>query len=335
MLDDRKLAVLRAIVTDYVHSREPVGSRTLVERHHLDVSPATVRNDMAALEDEGYITHPHTSAGRVPTDKGYRLFVDRLASMKPLTSAEKRAITAFLTGAADIDDIVTRTVRLLAQVTQQVAIMQYPSVGSATIRRIDIVGLHDSKGLVILVNSSGTVSQRNIDLGDLDDHTIATLRDRFNESITGLNCHKAAQTLADFPATVDPVLRPVATTIVASILDIITLNQPTKIVIAGINNLAQFSDEFETSIRPVLDTLEEQMVLLKLLGEASGEVMVRIGQENQHANLSTASVVASGYEMDDNWAGLGIVGPTRMDYPSTMASVRAVAKYVSRILAEG
>jgi heat-inducible transcriptional repressor len=185
------------------------------------------------------------------------------------------------------------------------------------------------------VNSSGTVSQRNIDLGDLDDHTIATLRDRFNESITGLNCHKAAQTLADFPATVDPVLRPVATTIVASILDIITLNQPTKIVIAGINNLAQFSDEFETSIRPVLDTLEEQMVLLKLLGEASGEVMVRIGQENQHANLSTASVVASGYEMDDNWAGLGIVGPTRMDYPSTMASVRAVAKYVSRILAEG
>jgi heat-inducible transcriptional repressor len=335
MLDDRKLAVLRAIVTDYVHSREPVGSRTLVERHHLDVSPATVRNDMAALEEEGYITHRHTSAGRVPTDKGYRLFVDRLASMKPLTSAEKRAITAFLSGAADIDDIVTRTVRLLTQVTQQVAIMQYPSTGSATIRRIDIVSLHDSKGLVIMVNSSGTVTQHHVDLGQLDDDGIAMLRDRLGDALAGLTPTQAAAVLGDFTSMVDPAIQSVTAGIVAALLDMLASDQHTKIVIAGINNLAQFSDEFDTSIRPVLDTLEEQMVLLKLLGEASSDVMVRIGQENSHANLSTASVVASGYEMDDSWAGLGVVGPTRMDYPSTMASVRAVARYVSRILAEG
>src|SRR6476660_7507954 len=128
MNDDRRLAVLRAIVEDYVESQEPVGSRALVERHHLGVSPATIRNDMAALEDEGYITQPHTSAGRIPTDKGYRLFVDRLASVKPLTPAERRAIATFLEGAVDLDDVVSRTVRLHAQVTRQVAVVQYPSL---------------------------------------------------------------------------------------------------------------------------------------------------------------------------------------------------------------
>ena len=127
-MDDRKLEVLRAIVTDYVSSQEPVGSNALVERHNLGVSPATVRNDMAALEEEGYITQPHTSAGRIPTDKGYRLFVDRLGSVKPLSPAEQRAIQTFLTGAVDLDDVLRRTVRLLAQVTQQVAIVQYPTL---------------------------------------------------------------------------------------------------------------------------------------------------------------------------------------------------------------
>ena len=335
MLDDRKLAVLRAIVTDYVRSREPVGSRAIVERHHLDVSSATVRNDMAALEDEGYITQPHTSAGRIPTDKGYRFFVDRLAAMKPLTNAEKRAIAVFLSGAVDIDDIVTRTVRLLAQVTSQVAIMQYPAMNSAVVRRVDIVPLHDSRGLLILVNSLGKVAQRTIDFGSLTDDELSLLRNRLNDTLIGLGPRKAAEVLADFPSSLAMDIRPVAAGIVAGILDILASDQPTKIVVAGINNLSQFSDEFETSIRPVLDTLEEQVVLLKLLGEASSDVTVHIGQENQYVNLSTASVVSSGYGVDETWAGLGVVGPTRMDYPSTMASVRAVARYVSRILAEG
>ena len=114
MVEDRKLAVLRAIVEDYVATEEPVGSKALVERHGLGVSPATVRNDMAALEEEGYIHQPHTSAGRVPTDKGYRLFVDRLSHVKPMSAAEKRAIATLLDGAVDLDDVVQRSVRLLS-----------------------------------------------------------------------------------------------------------------------------------------------------------------------------------------------------------------------------
>ena len=138
MVEDRKLAVLRAIVEDYVSTQEPVGSKALVERHQLGVSPATVRNDMAALEEEGFITQPHTSAGRVPTDKGYRLFVDRLSQVKPLSAAEKRAIMTLFEGAIDLDDVVQRSVRLLAQLTRQVALVQYPTLSRAEVRPLGV-----------------------------------------------------------------------------------------------------------------------------------------------------------------------------------------------------
>ena len=157
MLDDRKLDVLRAIVQDFVSTNEPVGSKALVERHHLGVSPATVRNDMAALEEEGYIAQPHTSAGRVPTDKGYRLFVDRLSTVKPLSGAERRAIEQFLDGALDLDDVVARTVRLLAQLTRQVAVVQYPILDRSAVRHLELIKLSDTRLMLVLITDTGRV----------------------------------------------------------------------------------------------------------------------------------------------------------------------------------
>ena len=139
--DERRLEVLRAIVQDYVSTNDPVGSKALAERHDLGVSPATIRNDMAVLEEQGYITQPHTSAGRVPTDKGYRLFVDRLSAVKPLSVAEKRAIERFLDGAVDLHDVLGRTVRLLAQLTRQVAVVQYPTLSRSAVRHLEVVQL--------------------------------------------------------------------------------------------------------------------------------------------------------------------------------------------------
>src|SRR3954467_5565831 len=184
MLDDRKLAVLRAIVEDYVSTNEPVGSKTLVERHQLGVSPATVRNDMATLEDEGYIAQPHTSAGRVPTDKGYRLFVDRLSSVKPLTSAERRAIESFLGGAVDLDDVVGRTVRLLAQLTHQVAVVQYPSLTRSSVRHLELVPISVLLVLVVLITDTGRGERRTCALPDpLGEDDVGVLRSRFNNQI--------------------------------------------------------------------------------------------------------------------------------------------------------
>src|SRR5450830_1108354 len=160
MSEDRKLDVLRAIVEDYVATREPVGSRALVERHGLGVSPATIRNDMAALEEGGFIVQPHTSAGRVPTDKGYRLFVDRLSAVKPLSGAESRAIEDFLARAVDLDDVVDRAVRLLAQLTQQVAVVQYPSLRRSVLRHVELVPLGERRLLVVIITDNGRVEQR-------------------------------------------------------------------------------------------------------------------------------------------------------------------------------
>src|SRR5688500_8999983 len=186
MQEERRLAVLRAIVEDYVATEEPVGSKALVERHGLGVSPATVRNDMAALEEEGFITQPHTSAGRVPTDKGYRLFVDKLTTLKPMSAAEKRAITTLLDGAVDLDDVVHRSVRLLAQLTRQVAVVQYPTLSRSTVRHVELVALAPNRVLTVLILSTGRVEQRIVELpADLDDEALAVLRAQTNRVATG------------------------------------------------------------------------------------------------------------------------------------------------------
>ena len=336
-MDDRKLDVLRAIVTDYVSSQEPVGSKSLVEKHDLGVSPATVRNDMAALEEEGYITQPHTSAGRIPTDKGYRLFVDRLGSIKPLSAAEQRAIQTFLSGAIDLDDVLLRTVRLLAQVTHQVAIVQYPTLSHSTVRHVELVALSSSRLLLILITSTGRIEQRAIGVPEHDDQTVAELRAHLNAAAVGNSSSQAAVRLSRLVDELPPSLEIIGQAAIATLLEMVGSETSSRMVVGGMPNLTRFGAEFETTVKPVLEALEEQVVLLKLLGEVStSDVTVRIGQENPYKELQSTSVVASGYGSQlDTFATLGVVGPTRMDYPSTMASVRAVARYVGRFLSEG
>jgi heat-inducible transcriptional repressor len=334
MVEDRKLAVLRAIVEDYVATQEPVGSKSLVERHQLGVSPATVRNDMATLEEEGFITQPHTSAGRVPTDKGYRLFVDRLTTVKPMSTAEKRAISTFLDGAVDLDDVVQRSVRLLAQLTHQVAIVQYPTLSRSTVRHVELVAMTPSRLLVVLILSTGRVEQRLVDLAvDLDERDLADLRSMVLHATLGEQLAAAATALGNL---VSPTSTPAARAVVATLVEAMSdHHSDERVAVGGAANLARFGDD--SNIRPMLEALEEHVVLLKLLGEAgsSGAVTVRIGHEGPYSELATTSVVATGYGPGDSaLATLGVVGPTRMDYPGTMSAVRAVARYVSRILDE-
>lgn len=338
-VEDRKLAVLRAIVEDYVATQEPVGSKTLVERHQLGVSSATVRNDMAALEDEGLIAQPHTSAGRIPTDKGYRFFVDRLTTLKAMSAAEKRAISSFLEGAQDLDDVVQRSVRLLAQLTQQVAIVQYPTLAKSTVRHIELVALSTTRLLVVMILSTGRVEQRVVEVPvELSDEILADLRIRINGAAAGERIADAAGALGSLADQVPPTSSSTYTVIAAALVEAMSNHRSDeRVVVGGTANLARFGDNFEQSIKPMLEALEEHVVLLKLLGEAtsSQHVTVRIGHEGPIDQLSSTSVVATGYgASDDALSVLGVVGPTRMDYPGSMAAVRAVARYVSTILDE-
>ena len=335
MSEERRLAVLRAIVEDYVSTQEPVGSKNLVERHRLGVSPATVRNDMAALEEEGLITQPHTSAGRIPTDKGYRLFVDRLSTLKPLSTAEKRAISTLLEGAIDLDDVVRRSVRLLAQLTQQVAIVQYPTLSRSTVRHVEVVPLAAARLLLVLILSTGRVEQRVIDLRPaLDDETVAQVRAAVNRAAAGERLGVAGERLLALPDSFAEHERTSVTALAASLVEAMSDHRSDeRVVVGGTANLARFGEGFDSTIRPMLEALEEHVVLLSLLGEATSSLTVRIGAEGPVSQLSSTSVVATGYGPgDEALATLGIVGPTRMDYPGSMAAVRAVARYVSRIL---
>jgi heat-inducible transcriptional repressor len=338
MSEERRLAVLRAIVEDYVQTREPVGSKALVDRHSLGVSPATIRNDMAALEEEGLIAQPHTSAGRIPTDKGYRLFVDRLSTVKPLSAPEKKAIATLLDGAVDLDDVVDRTVRLLAQLTHQVAVVQYPSLTRSTVRHVELVPLGNGRLLVVLITNTGRVEQRFVDVGlDPVESTLTELRARLNTVVAGRRLTEVRPLVADLPAAFPVEDRGLVRLVLDALDDTLAVDREERLVLAGTANLARSGTDFAGSIGPVLEALEEQVVLLKLLTEMaadSGGIGVRIGREHQHAGLTETAVVASGYGGEGEVvARLGVLGPTRMDYPTTIAAVRAVARYVSRILA--
>ena len=335
--DERRFAVLRAIVADYVATQEPVGSKALVERHNLGVSSATVRNDMAVLEEDGYIAQPHTSAGRIPTDKGYRRFVDRINQVKPLSQAERKAIQEFLDGALDLDDVLRRSVRLLAQLTQQVAVVQYPTLTRSTVRHVELIALTPARLMVVLITDSGRVDQRVVDLGEVvTEEAAGRLRTMLISAMVGRRLADASVLVAELPDAAPKELRGPVTTLAMVLLDALVEHPEERLVLGGTANLTRNTADFPGSLRRILEALEEQVVVLRLLASAHtpGTVRVSIGEENEAEDLRSTSVVSVGYGPGEMLlGGMGVVGPTRMDYPGNIAAVHAVARYVGEILA--
>jgi heat-inducible transcriptional repressor len=333
--EERRVAVLRAIVADFVATNEPVGSKAIVDRHNLGVSSATVRNDMAALEEEGYIAQPHTSAGRIPTDKGYRLFVDRLHQVKPLSAAERRAIAQFLEGAVDLDDVLRRSVRLLAQLTRQVAVVQYPTLTRSAVRHLEVVPLSPARLMLVLITDTGRVDQRVVDLGDvMDEDDVSSLRTLLNNALVGQPMATASVRLAELPADAPDGLRSPLSSVALVLVEALLERPEERLVLGGTANLTRAATD-ASALRGVLEALEEQVVVLRLLTAASdpATVTVRIGEENESEDLWASSTVSIGYGAGSTvLGGMGVVGPTRMDYPSTIAAVRAVARYVGEIV---
>lgn len=332
----RRMQVLQAIVEDYVASREPVGSKALVDRHQLGVSSATVRNDMAALEEEGLIVAPHTSAGRIPTDKGYRIFVDQISEVKPLSAAERRAVQMLLESTDDVNEMMSRTVRLLSQLTHQVAVLQYPHLDSSTVRHLEFVSLAPRRVLAVVILSAGQVDQRAVATDqEVSETSLNALKQLFLRHLDGLTPLQATDGLRAAMAAVPEEDRELAAVLAGQLDQLLAARREDRIIMAGTANLARSPGDFPYSIGPILEALEEQVVLLRLLTEMEQDVRglsVRIGSENT-GSLAETSVIAAGYGPGAG-AKLGVVGPTRMDYPGTMTAVRAIARYLSRILSQ-
>ncbi len=342
MSDERRMAVLSAIVEDYVQTSEPVGSKSLLDRHQLNVSAATVRNDMAALEDAGLIIAPHTSAGRIPTDAGYRLFVDRLQAIRPMSKGERTAITDYLEGADELDVVLDRTVRLLSTLTRQVAVVQYPSLTRSTVKHIELVPMSQTRLMVVVITGTGRVEQRVVPTGV--DYTtsqgidaLARARVRINAATRDRRLVEALGALGALHGEDADTEDALTAGVLAALGEALAEERETKVALAGTANLARSSGDFPMTLEPVLDALEQHVILLKLLSVEAGEddvgVSVRIGAENPVSGLQGTSLVTSGYGSGDEQVGaVGVLGPTRMDYPATMAQVRAVAIYLSRIM---
>jgi len=340
--DDRRFQVLRAIVADFVSTKEPIGSKSLVERHNLGVSSATVRNDMAVLEAEGYITQPHTSSGRIPTEKGYREFVDRLDDVKPMSVAERRAIQGFLESGVDLDDVLRRAVRLLAQLTRQVAVVQYPTLSTSTVRHLEVIALTPARLLMVVITDTGRVDQRVVELGDvIDDHQLSQLREMLGQALDGKKLSAASIAVADLAAQLDGrggqskslsnAVGRSATVLLESLVE----HTEERLLLGGTANLTRNTADFGGSLRSILEALEEQVVVLRLLAaqQEAGKITVRIGHETEAEQMAGTSVVSTTYgTLDTVYGGMGVLGPTRMDYPGTIASVAAVAMYIGEVL---
>ncbi|MBD8024025.1 heat-inducible transcriptional repressor HrcA [Microbacterium gallinarum] len=341
MVSERGLQVLRAIVEDYVDTREPVGSKAIVERHAFGVSAATIRNDMALLEDEELIAAPHTSSGRVPTDKGYRVFVDHLADVRPLSTAQRTAITSFLEGPGDLDDVLARTVRALTQLTGQVAIVQYPSFARANVTHVELVQLGGGRMLVIVVTDTGRVSQRMAFVrDDFDEADLARIRAELGTLLVGRSVRDGLTRIAERLGNAAVMTAPheaATAEIVRVVAEELDEFRQDRLVMAGSATLARREADFRGSIYPLLEAIEEQVTILRLMGEMVADekgLAASIGRENEPFGLSEASVVASDYDATGSRARVGIMGPTRMDYPTNLAAVRAVARYLTRMLEE-
>lgn len=343
MVTERGLAVLHAIVSDYVASNEPVGSKAIVDRHQFGVSAATIRNDMASLEEHELIEQPHTSSGRVPTDKGYRMYVDTLARLRPLTTAQRTAIERFLGDSHDLEDALGRTVRLLSQLTNQVAVVQHPSLRSTKVRHIDLVAVGADRVLCVLILGSGVVEQHVASLpsAQVTEAWVNGLKERIARRVVDTDLATAEQEVAELAANTAAWTDPAEAELIARVLDIVLqqlqANRSDRITVAGAANLSR-PGEYTGRLDTVLEAIEEQVTLLRLFGELAydeREVTASIGRENELYGLPEASILAASYTDDGApMSRLGVLGPIRMDYASNIVAVRAVARYLNRMLGE-
>ena len=319
MTQSRRMLVLRAVVEDYIRSQEPVGSATLTRDHDLGVSSATIRNDMAALEDEGYLIQPHTSAGRIPTEKGYRYFVDRLATVVPLSEAQRRGINSFLSGSVNLQDTLQRAARLLAQITGQVAVVAAPSLSKSTLRHIEIVPVSINTLLAVVITDTGRVAQHILNVAELPGSaTLTHLTNEINTQCAGDSLTRTADYARQMGARKE--YRPINALVeaLARAFDGMADDERAgELYMAGTSRLAH--QRTVADLAPLFDALEEQVVLMKLMSSLSETtqsdgVGVAIGSETHTPGLLHASVVTSGYgrtspsNTDDAGNGLNASG---------------------------
>lgn len=333
-LDERKSSVLRAIVEEYVHTAQPVGSQTVARSSGLGVSSATIRNEMTVLEREGYIAQPHTSAGRVPTDRGYRYFVDHFTDRGPLPPRQRQAVADFFASThRALEDLLHETSQLLARLSRHAAVVMGPQPDQAVVRAVQLVRLHEHSALLVVVLSNGAIERQVLAVGDgIDDMRLAAAASALESALLG----RTWGSVPEVPPTGDAATDRLVADGRAAIEALALPDHREPLYVGGVSNLAAEQEAFSTarSAARLLEMLEHHVVVVSLVHELlEAGLTVRIGSENQLEELRECSIVLAPYEVDGQPGGVvGILGPTRMDYRHALSAVAAVSQQLGRHL---
>jgi heat-inducible transcriptional repressor len=333
MLDERKAAILRAVVEEYIDTAQPVGSAHVVRSAAVQVSSATVRNDMAALEQEGYLRQPHTSAGRIPTEKGYRFFVDNLGQPPVLKRQEAVQVRSFFEQAhGELEEMLRDTSRLLGDLTTYAGVVVGPMSADTTIRSIHVVGITSTTALVVVVLSNGAVEKHTLELPEgAGDERVGAASAHLSAHLTGAG----RNSIPTLPATGDPVTDEICARAAAGLVAD-TGEGPDQVFVGGQSQVARAFDAIET-VREVLGVLEQQYVVVTLLRDVIDRgLQVAIGTETGMAPLAECALIVAPYQAEGEPAGtIGVLGPSRMDYQQAIATVAVVSRRLSDRLSDG
>ena len=336
LLNEREKNILRLIIQQFILTASPVGSRNISKKYQIGLSPATVRNIMADLEESGFINHPHTSAGRMPTDKGYRVYVDSLMELEHLNKMDKRKIKhSFEQPFGETGELLSLTSKLLSSITNQIACVLYPSLETGILERIQLVTISSTRLLVVVSIKSGLVKTITLEYNtEFEEENIYSVQQLLNERLGGLPLSEIRATFQERFRDINQKEKPVITLFIDSVDKIFMgAKKDEKLFLSGTKNIIK-QPEFETPgrIQGVIELLEEKEIIIHILEQSSegknGEISVSIGKEIPNMKMEEYSVITKDYKIGESSGTLGIVGPKRMEY----AKIISIIDYVSNIL---
>jgi heat-inducible transcriptional repressor len=339
MLDERKVKILSAVIDDYIATAEPIGSRTIARKYQIGISPATIRNEMADLEELGYLSQPHISAGRVPSNKGYRFYVDFLMPSKKLTQSEQFIIKKlFRRRIKEIEDLVEEAAKVISKLTSYTAIILGPQLETSRLKHIQITRIEQGKGLVIIVSNYGTISHHIIEIPtNLMDSNLLRLSNSLNENLAGKIFSEITGDLIDSIKNemieYDEVLNILLEILLESLDD---SNDNVKVITAGSSKMLEFP-EFRDVDKAIhyLALLEQSSLINKVLREAHKQdaITITIGTENPCSEFQELSLITASFDIEEKNLGVcGIMGPTRMEYSKVVSVVEKVASYLNKTI---
>ncbi len=341
-LSEREKNILRCVVQNFVLTANPVGSRVISKKFELGLSPATIRNVMVDLESMGLIYHPHTSAGRVPTDKGYRFYVDLLMDTPHLTAHEKKSIEKEISSENEPDDEILKTASIiLGRISSQLAMVSYPSINKSVLEKIQLVKLPHNVLMVILSLKSGIIRTISLEFSlELESHKLEQTQNLINERIAGLTLIEIKKTFSERFKDLKNEKTGVVRLFLNSVEKIFSEEKETdKVHISGMGNIFK-SPEFKSAenIQGIIELMEDKEIILHILDRAKevseDEIMVSIGAENVYEKLNDYSLITASYKSGDAGGVLGMIGPRRMNYSRMIAIVGYMSKMLTEVLSK-